>query len=317
MERIKRYLDKAQTIAVVSHVNPDGDTVGSALALVAVLRAAGKDATSVCENRLPDDLSALPYADIFAKGDIDKAYDLAFCVDVASPNMLGQASRTVKNARHAVCIDHHLNHDLYTDVDYVVERAANTENMYDFLSTYYPQYIDKAVAECLYTGLVTDSGGFSYASVDEHTHTVAAKLVAYGIDNERICYEQLRKQTLKFIRARSEAYAKALYAFGNRVAIIVFSREIMQKYAITVAELVGPLVEIMRADEIVLAASLVEMDNNRYKVSVRSKRPVSAANVCNTFGGGGHFNAAGCQLNGSEGIVIDMLLEAIGKELPE
>ena len=317
MERIKQFIDKAKTVAVVSHVNPDGDTVGSALALVAVLAKVGKDVVSVCENSLPDDLSALPNADIFAKGDPDKAYDLVICVDVASPNMLGIAARTVRAARHAVCIDHHLNHDLYTDADYVMERAANTENMYDFLAKYYLPYIDKDVAECLYTGLVTDSGGFSYASVNEHTHYVASKLVAYGIDNERICYEQLRRQSLKFIRARSEAYAKALYAFGNRVAIVVFTRELMAKYGLTVPELLGPLVEMMRAEEIVLAASLVEMDANRYKVSVRSKNPVSASAVCNTFGGGGHFNAAGCQLNGSEGIVIDMLLEAIGKELPD
>ena len=151
--------------------------------------------------------------------------------------------------------------------------------------------------------------------MDEHTHLVASKLVAYGIDNERICYEQLRKQSLKFIRARTEAYQKALFAFGNRVAIVVFSRAIMQKYCVTIEDLVGPLVEIMRAEEIVLAVSMVELDNERYKVSVRSKNPVSAAAVCNTFGGGGHFNAAGCQLNGSEGIVMDMLLEAIGKEL--
>lgn len=317
MERIKRLVDKAKTVAVVSHVNPDGDTVGSALALVAVLRRVGKDVVSVCEHALPEDLSALPNADIFAKGDLDRVYDLAFCVDVASPNMLGQASRTVKAARHAVCIDHHLNHDLMTEVDYVVERAANTENMYDFFAEYYLSYIDKEVAECLYTGLVTDSGGFSYSSVDEHTHYVASKLLAYGVDNERICYEQLRKQSLKFIRARSEAYATALYAFGNRVAVIVFTRELMAKYGVTTADLVGPLVEIMRAEEIVLAVSMVEIDKERYKISVRSKKPVSASNVCNTFGGGGHFCAAGCQLNGSEGIVIDMLLEAIGKELPD
>lgn len=316
MDKIKQLVDKARSIAVVSHVNPDGDTVGCALALLAVLKAAGKDVVSVCEHRLPPDLSALPYADFFAKGDLDATYDLAFCVDIASPNMLGQASRTLNRAKRAVCIDHHLNHDLETDADYVVERAANTENMYDFFAAYYAQYVDKAVAECLYTGLVTDSGGFSYSSVTEHTHMVAAKLLAYGIDNERICYEQLRRQSLKFIRARSEAYAKALYAFGGSVAIVVFSRSLMQKYGVTVEDLVGPLVEIMRAEEIVLSASLVEMDNNRYKVSVRSKNPVSAAAVCNTFGGGGHFNAAGCQLNGSEGVAIDMLLEAIGKELP-
>jgi phosphoesterase RecJ-like protein len=315
MEQINRYVQAARTIAVVSHANPDGDTVGSALALCAVLRAIGKEVVSVCSDHLPPDLSALPYADIFAKGDIDGTYDLAFCVDIASPRMLGDAVRTLKKARHTVCIDHHLNHDLYTDRDYVRESAANTENMYDFLSRFYPQYIDKQVAECLYTGLVTDSGGFSYASVTEHTHWVASKLVAFGIDNERICYEQLRRQSLKFIRARSAAYHKALFAFDNRVAIVVFSSELMRQYGVTVEDMVGPLVEMMRAEEIVLAVSMVELQPERYKVSVRSKNPVSAAAVCNAFGGGGHFNAAGCQLNGAEGIVIDMLLEVIAKEL--
>ena len=306
---------EAHTIAVVSHTNPDGDTVGCALALVAVLNAAGKQAVSVCDTVLPPDLSALPYADIFAIGDIAARYDLAFCVDTASAAMLGEAVATVRNAKHSVCIDHHLNHDVLTECDWVVKRAANTENVYDYLHAFYAQYIDKSVAECLYTGLVTDSGGFSYAAVDEHTHQVAGALLAYGIDNERICYEQLRRQTLKFVRIRSEAYTKALYAYGGRVAIVTFSQSLMAKYGVTIADLGGALVEMMRAEEIVLAASIVEIERDRYKVSVRSKNPVSAAAVANTFGGGGHFNAAGCRLNGSEGVVIDMLLEAIDREM--
>lgn len=315
MEKIRAFLKEADTVAVVSHTNPDGDTVGCALALVAVLKAAGKNVVSVCDMKLPPDLSALPYAGIFANGEIDAQYDLAFCVDIASPNMLGDACKTIRRAKRSVCIDHHLNHDAFTDYDYVKECAANTENMYEFLARFYPQYIDKAVAECLYTGLVTDSGGFSYASVDEHTHYVASKLLAYGIDNERICYEQLRRQSLRFIRARSEAYAKAQYAFDNRVAIVVFSRKLMEKYGVGIEDMGGALVEMMRAEEIMLAVSMVEIDKERYKISVRSKNPVSAAAVCNEFGGGGHFNAAGCRLNGDEGVVMDMLLEAIRKDI--
>lgn len=315
MEAIAEAVRHSRTIAVVSHTNPDGDTVGCGLALVLALRHAGFDAVSVCDCALPADLSALPGADIFGKGDLDRRYDLAFCVDCSTTSMLGLAQRTVSGAANSVCIDHHLDHDRFTRHDVVTIAAANTENVYEFLHAYFDQYIDKDVAECLFTGLVTDSGGFTYGSVTSHTHAVAAALLAYGVDNERVCYEQLRRLDLRFIRARSDAYAHALYAYGGRVAIVVFSCELMERYGLTLADMGGSLVEMMRADDIVIACSMVQTGDESYKVSVRSKNPYSAAAVANTYGGGGHFNAAGCRLTGAEGVVIDLLLEAIDKQM--
>lgn len=315
MQTIKRLVDEANSIAIIAHTNPDGDTVGCALAMAQVLAKVGKMVGVVCDMPLPQDLSALPNAGIFGMWQPNKAYDLALAVDCSTLGMLGDSRHVLLQARHTACIDHHMMHDNFCEVDWVVANAANAENIYDFLAQYYMEYIDAVVAECLFTALVTDSGGFTHSSVTPHTHLVAAKCLEYGIDNEAICYAQLSRQSMRVLRMRTEAYSHALYEYNNRVAVVVFSRQLLAKYNADIADCAGALVDIMRADELVLAVSMIEFKPHQYKVSVRSKRDVSAAEVCQCFGGGGHRNAAGCRLNGDEGIVIDNLLEACAKVL--
>lgn len=315
MQTIKSMIDSADTIAVLSHTNPDGDTVGCALAMVLVLQKMGKKVVSICDCALPRDLSALPHADIFAKGDRLGEYDLAIAVDCATLGMLGESAAVLPKCRHSLCIDHHLIHDDYCEYDFVRIAAANAENIFDILFAQYPTLVDVEVAECLYTAIITDSGGFCYSSVTPHTHEAAARLLAYGLDNERICYEQLRKQELRVLKMRTEAYAKAVYEFDNRVAIVVFSLELQAKYQADLEDMTGALVDMMRATEVQIALSMVEVKPRQYKISARSKGNYSAADICQTFGGGGHRNAAGCRLNGEEGIVMDNLLEACRKVL--
>ena len=315
MQTIKHLIDHADTIAVIAHTNPDGDTVGCAIAMALVLAKLGKKASIACDMPLPSDLSALPNADIFGICHTAEPYDLALAVDCSTMGMLGESRILLQNALHTACIDHHMVHENFCEVDCVIDAAANAENIYDFLATYYAQYIDAAVAECLYTAIVTDSGGFTHSSVTPHTHSVAAACLAFGIDNERICYQQLKRQSLRILRMRTEAYNRAIYEFDNRVAVVVFSAELLAKYNADVADCGGALVDIMRAEEVLLAVGMIEFQPHQYKVSVRSKRDISAAEVCQTFGGGGHRNAAGCRLTGDEGIVIDNLLEACAKVL--
>ncbi len=312
---LRQWIDEAEEIALVCHRSPDGDTVGSALALYAALHGVGKQVTVCCDDPLPKDLSALPNADIFGVQSPKTDFDLTIAVDIADPALAGDSYRYVESAKHSVCIDHHATHAKVAELDITFVCAANTQNVFDFLSAYYPQALDLDVATCIYTGLVTDSGGFSYSSVTQHTHDVAGKCLALGVDGAKICYEQLAKTPLNVLRMRAEAYHHAVFDYGGKVGVVVFSLDMLSRYGCSQEDLAGSLVDMMKADSVVIGISLAEAQPGRYRVSVRSKGEYSAAEVCETFGGGGHRNAAGCRLNGQEGIVIDMLLEAAGKQL--
>lgn len=310
-----QWIQEAKDVALVCHRQPDGDTVGSALALLAALTQLGKRVDVCCDDPIPKDLSALPNADIFAVRPPKAHYDLAIALDVGDPSLAGDSYAVLSKATHSACIDHHGTHVTVAQLDIVKVCAANTQNVYDFLEAYYPDTISLEVATCIYTGLVTDSGGFSYSSVTPETHYIAGKCLAKGVDGEKICYEQLKRLSLSVLKLRSEAYSKALYEFDDRVGVVVYSKALLDKYGCTQEDLAGGLVEMMRADSILIGISLCEVAPKSYKISVRSKGTVSAAEICQTYGGGGHRNAAGCRLNGDEGIVIDMLLEAVGKQL--
>ena len=310
-----QWIQEAEEIALICHRTPDGDTVGCALALFAALTKAGKNVTVCCDDPLPKDLSALPNADIFAVQRDKKDYDLALAVDVADPFLAGEAGKLLATSKHSACIDHHGTHTKTAELDVVHECAANTQNVFNFLAQFFPETLDLDVATCIYTGLVTDSGGFTYSSVTPETHFIAGKCLALGVDGEKICYEQLKRISLAYLRVRSESYSKALYEFGGKVGVVTFSADLMAKYGVTQEDLAGSLVEMMRADSIQIGIALSEVAPRSYKISLRSKGEISVADVARSFGGGGHRNAAGCRLNGDEGIVIDMLLEACAKQL--
>lgn len=311
---IARLIRTSRTIALFPHTFPDGDCVASALALYQVFTAIGKEVCIVCDKPIPASLSALPCAGIFAMGDMDATYDLAFAVDTATPTLLGEAYPCFSRATHSVSIDHHASYTPFAEVEMHHICSANAENIYDFIISEYPTYLNVSIAMCLYTGIVTDSGGFLYPAVNAHTHQVTAHLLTFPFDHHAIYYQHLEKLHLPFVRARSEAYARAIYQCGGSVAVVVFSLELQHKYGICGDDIAGSLVEMMRADEVRVAISLLEAEPQRYRISIRTKEGVSASAIAEYFGGGGHARAAGCRLNGDEGIVIDRLLEAVYKE---
>lgn len=313
-ERIAAEIAKANSIAIVCHTNPDGDTVGSALALYHAIIGTGKQVAVLCDSALPQNLSALTHADIFGVGE-GKRYDLAIAVDVSAPHMAGECYRVLREAGMSICIDHHSSHEKMAKLEWVQKAAANAELIYELLADCYADRLDVHSATHIYTALVTDTGGFSYDCVTAHTHTVAGACLALGAPGADICYLHLSKLPTRVVKMRSVAYSRALYEAQDRLVLVVFSRELLDKYNGTLEDMAGSLVDVMRGDTVQVGVALVEVSPRQYKVSIRSKGRVSAARIAESFGGGGHYNAAGCRLAGDEGIVLDRLIEAAWPEL--
>lgn len=314
INKIKQWIDEAHTVAILPHMLPDGDAAGCAIAMALLLSKLNKKVRVVCDSPLPDKLSALPHADIFATAK-EGTFDLAIAVDCSSPALMGTSYAIFAQTKRTIVIDHHMTGELLGDIVWREEASANAEHIYDLIANAYPALLDSDIAECLYTGLVTDSGGFGWGSVTAHTHRVAAACIAAGAGAEKVYYKQIKELPLRVIRSRAEAYEKALYMCNNQVAFVVFDLALQRKYNLVMDDFTGSLVEMMRCNEILFAFGLVEMEKGRFRISARSRGDYSAAAVCEAFGGGGHLNAAGCRLNGDAGIVIDMLLDEVYKQL--
>lgn len=312
-ELIYNKINKASKIGIVTHINPDGDAIGTALALWRVLSLYGKECDCLCDGELPIGYKGLPFSDFFGKPTIDK-YDLMISVDVSTSQRCGKYAVLFDKCDSA-SIDHHEGRESFAKVNFVELSSSTAELVFRFVKRFYPEYITKEVAELLYVGLITDCGGFAYEYVNSNSLQTGAELLKYGINNSELYRKYLNEKPLSLVKLSSYVISKAIYELGGKVAFLVFTKDDLDRFGCSLDQTSGVLADILKAEEVKVAIGLTEVNNNSFKVSVRSKGEVNAIDIVSEFGGGGHKNAAGCRVNGELGIVLDMLTFAVHKNL--
>lgn len=312
-ELIYNKINKASTIGIVTHINPDGDAIGTALALWRVLSLYGKECDCLCDGELPKGYKDLPFADSFGVKKIEN-YDLMISVDVSTPQRCGKYGYLFEKGE-SVSIDHHQGRETFAKLNYVELSSSTAELVFRFVKRFYPECITKEVAELLYVGLITDCGGFAYEYVNPASLKSGAEMLKYGINNSELYRKYLNEKPLSLVKLSAHVISKAIYELGSKVAFLVFTKEDLDKFGCTLDQTSGVLADILKAEEVKVAIGLTEVNTNSFKVSVRSKGNVNAIDIVSDFGGGGHKNAAGCRVNGELGIVLDMLTFAVHKNL--
>lgn len=304
----------ADSIAVACHVHPDADTVGAALALSAVLQRCGKDVhvSFAAPAALPQSLRSLPGGDLLVDPDLLRHdADLVVTVDVPSIDRLGGLSR-LADARELLVIDHHASNELFGTANFVDPSADSTTMLVAELLDAWGQPIDRAVAHCLYAGLVIDTGSFRWASA--RAHRLAARLVDLGVDNAAVSRTLMDTHPFAWLPMLTRVLASARLlpdAAGGRglVYVVVEHRE----WAAARSEEIESIVDIVRtAQESEVAAVFKEIEPGRWSVSMRSKSEVDLAAVACEFGGGGHRLAAGYSASGAVDDLVADLVAALG-----
>ena len=205
VEAITNFLEDSQRILVVSHIDPDGDALGTQLAFGAFLTFLGKDVFLVRDSKVPDKYRFLRGADDIPHVDTLPEYldiDAAVALECPDLDRIGKVRRHLKDGLKVLNIDHHRDNDLFGDVNWVNAEASSVgEMIYEyFLTCRYP--IDADVAEQLYTAIMTDTGRFRYNSTSPRTMTIAGELIAAGANPQKICdevYFKLQSSTMKLI----------------------------------------------------------------------------------------------------------------------
>lgn len=313
MDKCVKALLSAERVAIFSHINPDGDTLGSSLALYRALVLLGKQADLYCENDVKEFYSSMTGADKYNKPTLD-SYDLCVACDCGDLGRLGSRSNLFMSTANTLNIDHHKTNDRFAKVNLIFAQASSTcEIMFDLLKLIDEKQscIDDEVAKLLYTGIVTDSGGFTYPNVGAHTHLVASQLLKYSFDAAAVCNKYLKSLSLNKFNLKVRILQGARFFEQGRISIIHFTREDFALTGTCEDDTDGIINNIRNIDGVEVAIAITDTwADNSFKVSIRTNDRVDASMIASTFGGGGHKNAAGCRLNGFYEDVKDKLIKA-------
>lgn len=286
-EDVARFLLDNDNYLIVSHANPDGDTLGSASALVMLLRRKGKSAWAYCPDTIPEKLRKFAPKDIFSDTVIENCVSVA--VDVASPQLLGKDKDAL--LPFDLVIDHHSGNTLPCErlllESSFISNAEIIAALYDQLSV----SIDYKAAECLYAAISSDSGGFRYSNTRPETMRLAARLMETGIDFSainRILFDQMPTSALMLVR---EAYNSVKTYYEGKVAVVTVSKEICEKYNVSESDF-DEIKNVPRRIEGVEIAALIRPKGDFSQVSLRSNEYFDVAEFCRQHGGGGHARAA-------------------------
>ena len=317
LQQIAERLRRAKSVAIFTHMNPDGDAIGSALALSRALEFLGVR-TQVCiESDLPSNLHFVEGVDIITK-EPTAAYDLLVCVDCSEPQRLGALSEEFFLAKRkkidTVCIDHHISNQGFCKYDFVQTCAANCMHIATLIS-YMGAPLDKKTAEYLLLGLLTDSGNFSHDDVGEECFLLAAKLTAAGADICKLNYHLFKKQPKQRAKLFGKVMGGIRYYHDDRFAAIIISKQLMDECAADPSMTEGFVDFPLNVDTVEVAASLMERKKGQWKISLRSKTYADANKIAGVYGGGGHVRAAGCMLFGDVEEVLDKLSYTVSQYL--
>lgn len=317
LEEIAEKLKNAKSVGIFTHLRPDGDAYGSALALSLALDKLSIPNCVCNENDPPSNLSFLKGLDKVQKTPPFEA-EVLIAVDSSEAARLGTLAETfcaAKNRKRTTLnIDHHISNTRFASLNYVRECAANCMNVTRLIS-YLGVPIDQPMAEYLMVGLLTDSGNFSHDDVNDETFLVAAELVKAGADVNRLTYELFKKQPRARAALHAEVTGKTRYYFDGKFAAIVITLEALQKCGADIGMTEGLVDFPLSVDTVEVAASLLEMKKGQYKISLRSKTYADVNGIARTYGGGGHIRAAGCMLFGEIEEVLDKLSYTVSQYL--
>ncbi len=287
-----KELSKYDNIAVVTHTRPDGDAIGSSIGIYYGFLACGKEIDLLCDMDVPNKMKFLWGAKKFKKT-VDKKYDLVIFSDCGDISRIGDLPIKLNRAK-TVCIDHHETRNAFCDINLIVPSSASTCELVLEILMENGIPLNESIANVLYTGLMTDTGNFAHTNVIADTFRHAEILTRNGANPNmltRRIFKLLEGNKYKLIaKVLSEV---KLYDSG-RVAYYYLSKKSLEELGLTAVATEGVIDNALSIEGVQIAISVLEHKENTYKVSLRSIDGIEVNRVAESFGGGGHKQAAGC-----------------------
>ena len=289
------FLKECDGYLIYTHASPDGDTLGSAIALVLALRRLGKKAYAFSIDGIPEKLKFLPTENVFIENEPENLADYTLVsVDIAGPKMLGSA----KNKSFALSIDHHkVNTIDCKSLLLMADRIACGEIIYMLIDALNVE-ITKDMAIALYAAVSSDSGGFRYEATKPETYVMAARLIEIGIDFAEINRFLFESKSLAQVELIKTAYKNLQILRDGKFAIVAIRPDEVARCGAAESDF-DCINSIPREIAGVLASAVIRQKSDGIKVSMRSNADIDVAEISKSQGGGGHYHAAGFTYSGS------------------
>lgn len=308
---IAEFLKGQQQLTLLCHVRPDGDTLGCAYGLKAILEMQGKEVQVLCADRVSPRYRFLSDGVVSLVGE---PKGVIVCLDVASPDMAGAYKELALRAD--VVIDHHATNPLYGKLNHVNAEAAGAGEIMVALAKELGG-LNKKAAECFYTAIATDTGCFKYGSTTGNTHLAAAETIAAGIDLKWLnkwLFQTKRKAEFELNRMAME---NMHYFADGKIVTMQITLAMLEETGAGSDELEVLSSVPIQIEGVAVSATFKETEAEHYKVSLRTDGSVHGGEICATFGGGGHAQAAGCSMEGAYPELEAQMVEALKKALEQ
>ncbi|MGH7681296.1 MAG: DHH family phosphoesterase [Candidatus Eiseniibacteriota bacterium] len=314
-EEFRQFIDSHQEFLILSHVDPDGDAIGSSLGLHWTLQALGKTVVTANESPLPESLHFLPGSEwVRTPAQVGKVFGAVFVLDCSGLDRVGPtAARLIGPGAHVANVDHHAATDHFGDPSLVnVEASATAELIYEILESYGAP-IGAETAECLYVGIASDTGAFRYQNTTPRVLRLAARLVERGAKPSATADALYGKKSEGSLRILGLALASLEKRGGGQVGALTITHEMFEKARATPEDADGIVQFAKSLNGARVGVLIQEIAPGEVRLSFRSDGTLDVNEIAGRFGGGGHRNAAGARVRGDLGSVRGAVLDALDR----
>jgi phosphoesterase RecJ-like protein len=313
LDSITNIMEKEERFLITSHVRPDGDSIGTQLALGMILNEMGKKVTILNEDPVPKCYSFLPHSDwIKSSVNNDTRFDAAIILDCSEWERIGRIAPIAQKTDVIINIDHHVDGSGLGQYNYIdIAAAAVAEQVYRLLK-HMKQPITKELALCLYTGIMTDTGSFKHGNTTIHSHHIVCEFLKAGVKPDFVYRMLYERNNFSSIVLQGMLLSSLQMSDDKCVAWTSITKEMLKKVGYNVEfepeSVLGMIRSIEGVDVVLLFRDLGE---DKIKVNFRSKNGVDVWQIARKFDGGGHKQAAGCVINGTLESAQQMVLDEI------
>jgi len=313
-----RFLNEGDDYLVVSHVQPDGDAISSTVIVHWLLEKLGKRATLINEGSVPGRLDYLRSTGLivnYSKQPPAREFQRIIAVDCADYGRIGLVRELFADGCALLNVDHHPTNDAFGTTNLLrFDAAATAEILFDLIE-YANLPLDVDVANAVYTGLLTDTGGFRYSNTSPHVMSIASKLLAAGVNGFALADHLLEKMTMPQLRILQRGLSRLSFTEDGKIGWLFIEPSDMADTGAVAEDLEGLVNYARNIDGVQVGMLFKVTEKNDVKVSFRSAGEADVAAIAQSFGGGGHVRASGCRLPGPLPAAMETVVEAVRKAL--
>jgi phosphoesterase RecJ-like protein len=314
LKKLDEFVEKSNKIAVAAHADPDGDSIGSIMALREILKTKGKDVDFFINGEIPFNYKFIKDLDKASLSYKEKKYDLFFALDSSDEERLADKIDIMKNSKKTICIDHHKTNKGYCNLNIIEPDFSSTgEIIYEIFKTLKYE-INERAAENIFIAIITDTGKFIYNNAGYKTFENVSDLLKLNINKNEIVKNLYSSEPKNIFKLKADVFNSTEFFMEDKVALSCLFKENLKKYNLSLKDIDGLVERLRDIENVEISILIKELDDKTYKISMRSLGNSDVSKVCETFGGGGHKNAAGFKIDNIEFATLKkLILEEVEK----